>query len=354
MANSTGETQPGSRKFLIFLLMSAVAALGGCRERDAGPKEATLPHSTGTLPSILAMNALYSYEDLDAAWAFYDLILGFGTVADYGNAKVLRVGPDSYLTLVDQRLGLHASDAPKTVTLAVVTDEVEGWWDYLTRQGVEMRAPLGVVQDGSPHDGFVAIDPEGYFLEFERFNPHAENEVLLPMMDRVPALYPGASGMEEGGGSSRPPELGVRGTVLWLYYEDLEGARVFYEDLLEVETVVDQGWAKVLPGSRTGFLGLVDGARGLHQATEGKAVTVSFLTTGLGSWLERAEGAKGLVLRAPEPITVGDVSRALAGYDPEGYLLEWNELLEVELNRELLKDLEGSGGIAAGGSHGPQ
>lgn len=354
MANLTGEKQLGPRKILLFLVMCAGAAFGGCGGDDAGPEDASLTHSTGTLPSVLAMNALYSYEDLDAAWVFYDRILGFGTVADYGSAKVLRVGPDSYLTLVDQGLGVHPSDAPKTVTLAVVTDEVEGWWDYLTRQGVEMRAPLGVVQEGSPHDGFVAIDPEGYFLEFERFNPHPENEVLLPMMDRVPALYPGASGMDAGGGSTRPPELGVRGTVLWLYYEDLEGARVFYEDLLGVETVVDQGWAKVLPGSRTGFLGLVDGARGLHRATEGKAVTVSFLTTGLEPWLERAEGAKGLVPRAPEPIADGDVSRALAGYDPEGYLLEWNELLDVEVNRELLKDLEGSGGLAAGGSHGPQ
>ena len=122
----------------------------------------------------------------------YTETLGFDTVANYGFAKILRVGPTSYLTLVDEAEGMHSSSEPKSVTLAIVTEEVEGWWEYLSGIGVEMRSGLGneegVVEPGRPHDGFVAIDPEGYLLEFERFNPHPENVDLIPILEAVPAL----------------------------------------------------------------------------------------------------------------------------------------------------------------------
>ena len=36
-----------------------------------------------------------------------------------------------------------------------------------------------------PHDGFVVVDPEGYYLEFERFNPHEENTELMPVLDGI-------------------------------------------------------------------------------------------------------------------------------------------------------------------------
>ena len=67
--------------------------------------------------------------------------------------------------------------------------------------------------DDRPHDGFVAIDPEGYFLEFERFNPHPENTDLLPRLAATEALFTSIG--------DRPAELGVQGTVLWLYFDEL-------------------------------------------------------------------------------------------------------------------------------------
>jgi catechol 2,3-dioxygenase-like lactoylglutathione lyase family enzyme len=275
-----------------------------------------MSQSLSGLPEILATNAFYYYEDVEEAWAFYTRTLGFPTVADYGFAKILRVGPTSYLTLVDETQGMHSSTEPKSVTLAVVTDEVEGWWEYLSEVGVEMRAPLGT-EEGRPHDGFVAIDPEGYFLEFERFNDHPENEALL----------------------TRPSSLGIRGTVLWLYFEELEVIQAFYREALGVDILVDQGWAKVYPASPAGFLGFVDGDRGLHQATEEKAVTVSFFTTGLEAWLEHMREVESFELRTPGMSAEGDFVRTFVGYDPEGYYLEWDEFLEVEVNQDLLRSM---------------
>jgi hypothetical protein len=102
---------------------------------------------------------------------------------------------------------------------------------------------------------------------------------------------------------------------------------------------VDQGWAKVYPASRTGFLGFVDGERGLHQATEEKGVTVSFFTEELSVWFEHLEGIEGFEFRTPEISTEGDFVRVFVGYDPEGYFLEWDEFLDVDVNQGLLRSM---------------
>ena len=280
-----------------------------------------------TVPDLIASNAFYYYRDLQAAWAFYVELLGFETVADFGFAKILRVAPASYITLVDEQRGMHSAEDPKSVTLAIVTEQVEGWYEFLTEYDVPMRAELGD-EEGRPHDGFVAIDPEGYYLEFERFNPHPENVDLMPKLAQIEPLGPAAG--------ARPPELLVQATVLWLYYNDIPAMQSFYERLLSVDLLVDQGWAKVYEVSPTGFIGLVDGERGLHQATEEKGVTVSLLTTDIEAWHERVR-SQGIPLREPD---LGDESgrvRTFVAYDPEGYYLEWDTFLDVEGNERLME-----------------
>lgn len=291
----------------------------------------------GTPAPILATNAFYYYADLQGAWDFYSTVLGFETVADYGFAKILRVAPTSFLTLVDEERGMHSSSEPKSVTLAIVTDEVEEWWEYLSRMEVPMRSPLGEVGTGRPHDGFVAVDPEGYLLEFERFNPHPENELLLPVLREQEPLYV-TDGAEVTPGivTTRPSELGVQATVLWLYYQDLEAIQAFYREALGREIIVDQGWAKVFPTSHSGYIGFVDGQRGLHSATEEKAVTVSFFTGELEGWFEHLHGVPGFTFRTGELTPEGDFVQTFVGYDPEGYYLEWDTFLNVPSNRRLL------------------
>lgn len=297
-----------------------------CSPDDSAREEAeSISEAEQTVPDILATNAFYYYEDVESAWRFYTDVMGFETTADYGFAKIMRVAEASYLTLVDEARGMHSSDEPKSVTLALVTEQVELWYDYLQSQGVPMRAEFNY-REAQPHDGFVAVDPEGYLIEVERFNEHAENVELLPRMARSGALGPV--------GGQRPAELEVRATVLWLYYDDIPGASAFYEELLGEELIVDQGWAKVYPASGTGYIGLVDGARGLHQATEEKGVTVSFFTSEVERWLDRAS-AQDIELRAPGLTDESGRVSVFVGYDPEGYFLEWDTFLDVEGNERL-------------------
>ena len=323
----------------VFVVVCFALACGGEPDREPGSLEGNMAESSGALPPIQGTNAFYYYEDLDNAWSFYTATLGFSTVADYGFAKILRVGPSSYLTLVDETRGMHSSLEPKSVTLAVITDEVEAWWEYLSEMGVTVRASLGV-GEGQPHDGFVVVDPEGYFLEFERFNPHPENVDLIPVLESVASIFPDGGETAPGVVTTRPRTLGVRGTVLWLYYQDLPLIEAFFSEALGVDILVDQGWAKVYPASVTGFLGFVDGERGLHQATEEKGVTVSFFTTGIEAWLDHLRDVSGFVLRTPELTSEGDFVRTFVGYDPEGYFLEWDEFVDMDVNRALLESLD--------------
>ena len=284
---------------------------------------------------IIANNAFFYYDDVEAATEFYTETLGLRLTADYGFAKIVQVASTSYLILVDADEGMHSTDEPKTVALALITDQLDEWYAYLVEQGVEMRYEFNPTE-GRPHDGFVAYDPEGYYLEFERFNEHPENELLMPLLEQTETLYP-----DPEQATTVPEGLGFKATVLWLYYRDTAGALAFLEEKLGLEKVVDQGWAWIYQTSPSGYIGPVDETRGMHSYTEQKAVTVSFFTNDLDGWHSYVSETGAFEVRDTE-IHADSAGRfrAFVGYDPEGYFLEFDEFLEHELNLRLLESLE--------------
>jgi catechol 2,3-dioxygenase-like lactoylglutathione lyase family enzyme len=309
------------KKTLLFAL--ALIAVGCGNEDGSG--------SSDDLASldIVGSNAFWYYDDLDKATDFYTETLGLKLAADYGFAKILHVAGASYLTLVDGTMGMHTPDEPKTVALALVTDQLDEWWEYLNQQGVEMRSEEYNPTENSAHDGFVAYDPEGYYLEFERFNPHPENEQFLPMLEQA------ETALAQGTGSKVPPGLGFKATILWLYYRDLPGMANFWEDEIGLHMVADQGWAKIYEASSTGFIGLVDETMGMHSYTEQKAVTISLWTTQLTEWFEHVRDGS-LEMRSESIEEENPRYRAFVGYDPEGYYLEFDTFLPHKDNEDLL------------------
>jgi catechol 2,3-dioxygenase-like lactoylglutathione lyase family enzyme len=326
-------------KFACFLSISSllVAVLSvGCRQEPPATQDESKPEEEKVQrvgpPHIIANNAFFYYRDLHAAWRFYEDILGLTTVADYGFAKIMRVAGTSYLTLVDGESGMHTADEPKTVAIALITDQLDDWYAYLKSENVPMRHDYNSVE-GRPHHGFVVDDPEGYYLEFERFNPHPENERLMPMLEKMETLYP-----EPGSSAKTPKDLGFKATVLWMYYRDMEGIQRFYEDVTGFDLMVDQGWAKIYPTSPTGFIGPVDGAKGMHSWTEEKGVTVSFFTDDVDGWFAYLDGKESFEFRSPEVLEEDRAGvRVFVGYDPEGYFLEFDTFMETEENEELLE-----------------
>lgn len=295
------------------------------------PMAVAQPAPPSATPGVIANNAFFYYADLDAATRFYTKVIGAPVVADYGYARILRLASTSYLTLVDAAKGMHAADEPKTTALALVTTQLDQWHAHMTARGATLRAPYAPAP-GRPHDGFVVVDPEGYFLEFERFNPHPENMELLPVLQGATAIP-----MTPEGRPDNQPALGFSATVLWLYYKDLAAAQRFYENRLGFAMIADQGWTKIYRTSGSGFVGLVDQARGMHKATEKKGVTASFLTRDVDAWYRRVVETKAFELR-PGGLKQDEQGRyrAFVGYDVEGYYLEFDTFLEHAVNASLM------------------
>lgn len=280
---------------------------------------------------IRASNLFLYYKDLDKAAKFYANTLGMEMVADYSMARIFRMTSDSYLILVDATKGMHTADEPKTVALALITDQLDEWYSYLKTTDVKIKYDF-TPKPNRPHDGFVIYDPEGYLLEFERFNPHPENENFLPHLNLQKTIY-ATSGV--------PQELGFKATITWLYYKDMVGMENFYQEVMGLTRVADQGWAKIYTGSETGYIGLVDERRGMHNFTEKKAVNVSFIVDDLDGWFAYAAQSKGFALREND-ISTGPESRyrAFVGYDPEGYYFEFDTFYEHPANTRLMKYLQ--------------
>ncbi len=283
---------------------------------------------------IRASNLFLYYRDLPAATRFYAETLGMELLADYQMATIFRMTADSYLILVDATKGMHTAEEPKTVALALLTDQLEGWWNYLQAENVPIKYPYKT-KEGGPHDGFVAIDPEGYLLEFETFKQHPENERFIPLLEANETIYPAE------GNSKVPPGLGFKSTITWLYYKDLLNMQNFYQEVLGMELVADQGWTKIYRSSSTGFIGLVDERRGMHQFSEKKAVNVSFILKDIDGWFNYVHKHQPFELRSEEVSTGPEGKyRAFVGYDPEGYFMEFDVFYEHKDNERLMRLLQ--------------
>jgi len=321
----------------LALALGAAACLAACR--TAPPRTTVRDPLSNTLPAkqtgsrtlrdygVRANNLFFYYKDLERATVFYQQTLGMELVADYQMARIFRMTADSYLILVDATKGMHTADEPKSVALALLTDQLTEWHAYLATKGIAPRSPFSL-KPGRAHDGFVIADPEGYLLEFERFNPHPENATFLPLMTGVAAVRSPTSTVPGG--------LGFQATVAWLYYKDLPKMEAFYEQVMGFRQVIDQGWAKVYQGSRTGFVGLVDEQRGMHKWSEKKAVNVSFIIDDLDGWFASVTQRGALPLR--DTVVNDDEAgryRAFVGYDPEGYFMEFDLFRDHPLNTRL-------------------
>ncbi len=309
---------------IIFQSILMSLFLLGCSQSDVSEsttKQIDPMQAFGTTAS----NVFFYYDDVEAATMFYKEVLGFRVAADYGFARIMQVAPKSFITLVDHTKGMHSAAEPKTTAIALVTDQLDEWWDYIKTQDIDMRSAEFKPVAGRPHHGFVAVDPEGYFLEFERFLPHAENRNFMPLLDNSATLYAGPD-------SNVPQGLGFKATIVWFYYQDMERIQRFYEEVMGLDLIVDQGWAKIYPIGPTAYFGLVDEQRGMHNFTEQKAVTLSLITDNLDAWYEYLSNHDGIEMRSEE-ISDTDRYRAFVAYDPEGYYLEWDVFKDVPENQ---------------------
>lgn len=117
------------------------------------------------------------------------------------------------------------------------------------------------------------------------------------------------------------PEAANQLAITFLYCRDLPSAMRFYEDILGLPLVIDQGWSKIYRLCPGAHVGLVDEARGMHRWAPVKPVQLCIRVPSVDDWYAyaRAQALDNLsALFQNEALGI----RAFVFTDPEGYQIE--------------------------------
>jgi len=116
------------------------------------------------LPVDQQITFLYC-EDLKRTAPFYEDVLGLTLALDQGGCRIYHVvGQQAYVGIC-QRAEPRAKDG---VIFTFVTQDVDAWYERITRNGVTCEhAPRVNETYGIYH--FFVRDPNGYLIEVQRF-----------------------------------------------------------------------------------------------------------------------------------------------------------------------------------------
>ena len=120
--------------------------------------------------------------------------------------------------------------------------------------------------------------------------------------------------------TKRPTDPNTLG-ITFFYYRDLPAAMAFYEDVLGLPLVIDQGFCKIYRIAGTAHVGLVDETKGMNKWNAEKPVQLCIRVPDVDAWYgyAKAQGVDGL-----SELFVNDAIgiRAFVFDDPEGYQIE--------------------------------
>ena len=105
-------------------------------------------------------------HDLPAASRFFRETMELDLVHDEGTCHIFRLTEESYLGVCNLP---HQAEGKSAVMITIVTDDVDGWHDFLTAKGVEYVTP----PTAKPQFGIytsVFISPNGYQIEIQKFD----------------------------------------------------------------------------------------------------------------------------------------------------------------------------------------
>jgi catechol 2,3-dioxygenase-like lactoylglutathione lyase family enzyme len=125
-------------------------------------------------------------------------------------------------------------------------------------------------------------------------------------------------------------KLTIASQITFLYYKELDPAQQFYEEILGLTLVEDQGWAKIYRINGTAFVGLVDEAHGSLKAQAENAVMITFVVDDVRGWYNFLR-EKGVTIRQGYGRSETIQIEYFFAVDPGGYVLEFERFLKPEL-----------------------
>lgn len=116
--------------------------------------------------------------------------------------------------------------------------------------------------------------------------------------------------------------LQLTSNITFLYFNDLEAVKPFFEEVLGLEKAYDPGWAAVYRLRDKAFLGAVDNHSGSIQVTSTDSVLISLTVDNIEEVHESLKGSRG-VEGLSEIKQVKDLAlKSFFFTGPEGYHFE--------------------------------
>lgn len=127
-------------------------------------------------------------------------------------------------------------------------------------------------------------------------------------------------------------KLQLTSNITFLYFNDLEAAKPFFEEILGLEKVYDPGWSVVYRLRDKAFLGAVDNHSGSIQVTSTDSVLVSLTVSNIEEVYEELKGCKGVEgLSEIKQVKNLDL-KSFFFTGPEGYHFEVEQFTSGELS----------------------
>ena len=328
------------KRIIFLLIFGFVISVSSCNSHKNGEIANTMDNTKEAARDIIGNNAFLYYKNYNEATDFYERVMGFKNVFEFeGFAVIFQTTATTFITVVnDNGRGMHTSDEPKTIAIALITDQLDAWYEYALSQGMDIRNPPKPLGD-SAHNGFLVTDPGGYILEFEHFAPHDENVRFMPLLNASETIFSETELVTE-----RPAGLGFKASIYWLYHKDAKAAADFYREVMGFNMLVEQPFSDIYTSSQTGYIGLVLDGVGIHNATHEKAVNVGFMTNDAQAWFDYLKEQPTFKLRTKELFHEKDgvgnnLIDIVIGYDPDNYFIEIDEYLNLDTNKIIRQEL---------------
>lgn len=117
----------------------------------------------------------------------------------------------------------------------------------------------------------------------------------------------------------------IDGAILFFYYDDLETAARWYQDVLGLKPLFQQDWIVLMQLCPGTIVGLVDATGGSHHPLRGgnQGAMLTIETNAVEAWLDRFKALD--LCPADQQLTRGCRGRTLefSVRDPGGYLVEF-------------------------------
>lgn len=114
----------------------------------------------------ISQSIIFTYtDDLPRTSEFFAETMALDLVVDQGSCHIFRLNTTSYLGVC------NLPDRPTekaSVTITFVSDDVDGWYEYLTEKGVKYLKKPAYSEQFKVYSSLF-MSPHGYRIEIQRF-----------------------------------------------------------------------------------------------------------------------------------------------------------------------------------------